>query len=159
MNFCLCKYLNSFAFVGCRNNCFFSHTIPYILNVTQQCWWSYFDLGSSLKYLIKKYILFQPSRAGWNVTNPVFQLALWGALEANTLFFFYKDVVFPAEVEFSYFSADFRLKIFLYYSLKKEKNIMMLFTVLFISFELPWYGTNVLHVSSIELLLALNIWL
>ena len=36
---------------------------------------------------------------------------------------------------------------------------MMLFTVLFISFELSWYGTNVLHVSSIELLLALNIWL
>ena len=45
--------LKSFAFVGYRNNCFSSHTIPYILNVTQQCWWSYFDLGSSLKYLIK----------------------------------------------------------------------------------------------------------
>ena len=23
----------------------FSHTNPYILNVTQQCWWSYFELG------------------------------------------------------------------------------------------------------------------
>ena len=33
-----------------------------------------------------------------------------------TLFFFYKNVVFPAQVEYSYFSADFRLKIFLYYS-------------------------------------------
>ena len=35
---------------------------------------------------------------------------------ANTLFFFYKNVVFPAQAEYSYFSADFRLKIFLYYS-------------------------------------------
>ena len=30
--------------------------------------------------------------------------------------FFYKDVVFPAQAEYSYFSADFRQKIFLYYS-------------------------------------------
>ena len=30
-------------------------------------------------------------------------------------FFFYKNVVFPAQAEYSYFSADFRLKIFLYY--------------------------------------------
>ena len=35
---------------------------------------------------------------------------------AHTLFFFYKNVVFPAQAEYSYFSADFRLKIFLYYS-------------------------------------------
>ena len=33
-----------------------------------------------------------------------------------TLFIFYKNVVFPAQTEYSYFSADFRLKIFLYYS-------------------------------------------
>ena len=33
-----------------------------------------------------------------------------------TLFFFYKNVAFPAQAEYSYFSADFRLKIFLYYS-------------------------------------------
>ena len=33
----------------------------------------------------------------------------------NTLFF-YKNVVFPVQAEYSYFSADFRLKIFLYYS-------------------------------------------
>ena len=32
------------------------------------------------------------------------------------LFFLYKNVVFPAQAEYSYFSADFRLKIFLYYS-------------------------------------------
>ena len=28
-------------------------------------------------------------------------------------FFFHKNVVFPAQAEYSYFSADFRLKIFL----------------------------------------------
>ena len=33
-----------------------------------------------------------------------------------TLFFFNKNVVFPAQAEYSYFPADFRLKIFLYYS-------------------------------------------
>ena len=31
-------------------------------------------------------------------------------------FFFYKNVVFPTQAEYSYFSADFKLKIFLYYS-------------------------------------------
>ena len=31
-------------------------------------------------------------------------------------FLFFKNVVFPAQGEYSYFSADFRLKIFLYYS-------------------------------------------
>ena len=30
--------------------------------------------------------------------------------------FLYKNVVFPALAEYSYFFADFRLKIFLYYS-------------------------------------------
>ena len=29
---------------------------------------------------------------------------------------FCKNVVFPAQAEYSYFCADFRLKIFLYYS-------------------------------------------
>ena len=33
-----------------------------------------------------------------------------------TLFFFHKNIVFPAQAEYSYFSANFRLKIFLYYS-------------------------------------------
>jgi len=40
------------------------------------------------------------------------QIVLRG--HAYTLFFFYKNVVFPAQAEYSYFSADFRLKIFLY---------------------------------------------
>ena len=30
--------------------------------------------------------------------------------------FFYNNVVFPAQAEYSYFFADFRLEIFLYYS-------------------------------------------
>ena len=30
--------------------------------------------------------------------------------------FFNKNVVFPDQAEYSYFSADFKLKIFLYYS-------------------------------------------
>ena len=39
----------------------------------------------------------------------------WLPLKVCTLFF-YKNVVFPTQAEYSYFSADFRLKIFLYYS-------------------------------------------
>ena len=35
----------------------------------------------------------------------------------DTLFLFYKNIVFPAQAEYPYFSADFRLKIFLWYSL------------------------------------------
>ena len=31
-------------------------------------------------------------------------------------FLFYKNLVFPAQAEYSYFSADFWLKAFLYYS-------------------------------------------
>ena len=45
--------------------------------------------------------------------------SLSGALELRDRihsFFIYKNVVFPAQAEYSYFSADFRLKIFLYYS-------------------------------------------
>ena len=34
----------------------------------------------------------------------------------NYTLFFYKNVVFPAQAEYSYFSTDFTLKIFLYYS-------------------------------------------
>ena len=34
----------------------------------------------------------------------------------NFFFFFYVKDVFPAQAEYSYFFADFRLKIFLYYS-------------------------------------------
>ena len=41
--------------------------------------------------------------------------------------FFSKDVVFPAQAEYSYFSADFRLKIFLYYSYIIAYGIFVLF--------------------------------
>ena len=34
----------------------------------------------------------------------------------NSFFYIYKNVKFPAQAEYSYFSADFRLRIFLYYS-------------------------------------------
>ena len=44
--------------------------------------------------------------------NPLLTL---GSTEVYTLFL-YKNVVFPSEAEYSYFCADFRLKIFLYYS-------------------------------------------
>ena len=48
-------------------------------------------------------------------------------MEADRLFVFYKNVVFPAQAEYPYFSADFRLKVFLYYSLKNktEKNYIV----------------------------------
>ena len=35
---------------------------------------------------------------------------------ARDTLFFYKNDVIPVQAEYSYFSADFRLKIFLYYS-------------------------------------------
>ena len=41
---------------------------------------------------------------------------VWRYLTQITLFIFNKNVVFLARAEYSYFSADFRLKIFLYYS-------------------------------------------
>ena len=34
------KSFHDFIFVGCRNERFFSHSNPYISNVTQQCWCS-----------------------------------------------------------------------------------------------------------------------
>ena len=43
--------------------------------------------------------------------------------------FFCKDVVFPAQAEYSYFSADFRLKIFLYYSYIITYGIFVLFRI------------------------------
>ena len=47
--------------------------------------------------------------------DEVMSKCLPGSFRA-TLFFLYKNAVFPAQAEYSYFSADFRLKIFLYYS-------------------------------------------
>ena len=45
----------------------------------------------------------------WNII-PHSRKLLW-----STLFFLYKNIVFPAQAEYSYFSANFRQKIFQYY--------------------------------------------
>ena len=50
-----------------------------------------------------------------NKRSIVFNPELDEQVEHVTLFF-YKNVVFPAQAEYSYFSAGFRLKIFVYYS-------------------------------------------
>jgi len=64
--------------------------------------------------LSQKLELALPSCSGlWIITQPAQQVFLH--FETTTLFF-HKNVVFPAQAEYSYFSADFRLKIFLYYS-------------------------------------------
>ena len=52
----------------------------------------------------------------------------------HSFFIQYKKVVFPSQAEYSYFSAKFRLKIFLCYFLKKKEFLMVLFAVLFIFF-------------------------
>ena len=50
---------------------------------------------------------------GFEILSNDCKIHIW-VPENYTLF--YKNVVFPAQAEYSYFSADFRLKIFLYYS-------------------------------------------
>ncbi len=45
-------------------------------------------------------------------------------------FLFYKNLVFPAQAEYSYFSADFWLKAFLYYSLMIAYDISVCCAVL-----------------------------
>ena len=44
--------------------------------------------------------------------------------------FFYKNVVFPAQADYSYFSADFRLKIFL--------SIFLDYSLLHFRFRMYW---------------------
>ena len=39
-------------------------------------------------------------------------------------FLFYKNVVFPAHAEYSYFSADFRLITFLYYIIAYDISVL-----------------------------------
>ena len=79
----------------------------------------------------------------------------------NTLFFIYKNVVFSGQAEYSYFSADFSLEIFLYYSwnsIEKEGIYHIPFAVC--SFFLVVYYRYVYFMYPfIELSLALNIWL
>ena len=87
-------------------------------------------------------------------------MSVWSC--TNTLFFIYiyKDVVFSGQAEYFYFSADFSLKIFLYYSwiiIEKERIYHILFEVRSLFFFAEYYRE--FHVPFIELSLALNIWL
>ena len=54
--------------------------------------------------------LFNPQQLSWSLSSNETEVY------STLLFFFYKNVVFAAQAEYSYFSADFRLKIFLYHS-------------------------------------------
>ena len=48
--------------------------------------------------------------------NAILTSVLLSRYVCSYTLFFYKNVVFPAQADYSYFSADFRLKIFLHYS-------------------------------------------
>ena len=50
-----------------------------------------------------------------------------------------KDVVFPAQAEYSYFSADFRLKIFLCYSYIIANGIFVLLRIYWVSITSVWF--------------------
>ena len=60
---------------------------------------------------------------------------------ARTLFSFLKNVVFffPAQAEYSYFSADFRMKIFLYYSLNIIAYDISVLEFIGVSITSVWY--------------------
>ena len=53
--------------------------------------------------------------------------------------FFYKNIVFPPQAEYSYFPADFRLKIFLYYSNTEAYVISVVAPI--------YWGINVLFIE------------
>lgn len=78
-----------------------------------------------------------------------------------TLFFSdRKNVVFSGQTEYSYFSANFSLNMFLYYSwiiTEKEKMYDILFAVCSIFFAV--YYTYIFYALFIELSLALIIFL
>ena len=64
-------------------------------------------------------ILLKEPWLGDKMVQPLILITFRSALpyrETLHSFFFYKNVVFPGQAEYSYFSADFRLKIFLHYS-------------------------------------------
>ena len=56
---------------------------------------------------------FQQDIAFINVFHGIFFLAFIDKKVLHSFFFFNKNVVFPVQAEYPYFSADFRLKIFL----------------------------------------------
>ena len=95
--------LKSFAFVGYRNNCFSSHTIPYILNVTQQCWWSYFDLGSSLKYLIKNIYFISAFPSGLKCNKSCISIGFVGRFGGQYTLFLIRMLFFRPRLNFLIF--------------------------------------------------------
>ena len=58
----------------------------------------------------------------------------------STLFIFYKNVVFTAQTEYSYFPADFRLKILLYYSSIGAYDISILKCIGVVGYQLEVFG-------------------
>ena len=82
-------YLNPFTYVGYRNNYLFSHTNPYILNITQQCWWSYFELGLPV---LKR----EPMRFKINITFFRFYFFCLGGVQIcrhfDTFVFFFSPI-------------------------------------------------------------------
>ena len=46
----------------------------------------------------------------YHLSRPKLNTLSFAVVSLITLFFLYKNVVFPAQAEYSYFSADFRLK-------------------------------------------------
>ena len=59
--------------------------------------------------ILKLFLIAETDRVFCNLVMFSFSI---GCTKWNTLFFFNKNVVFPAQAEYSYSSADFRLKIF-----------------------------------------------
>ena len=78
------------------------------------------------------------------------------AVSLHYTLLFYKNVVFPAQAEYSYFFADFRLKIFLYYSYITFYYISVLEFIggvnyKFLVFRFVWrYIVPVLHRFSLQ---------
>ena len=106
----------------------------------------------------------------WNLKLHLVVITVWKKTSHfdYTLFFHIKMLFFSGQAEYSYFSADFNLKIFLDYSwivIEKERMSHILFCSLFIFFIIitiiffAVYYRYVFHVPFIELSLTLNIWL
>ena len=100
----------------CVANCY-TMVSQYILHKTLKSNLScLLKRATALKFLIRINVLRVHSQeVHWSFKFNVCRYNL-KALRPGYTLFFYKNVVFPAQAEYSYFSADFRLKTFLYYS-------------------------------------------
>ena len=73
--------------------------------------------------------------------------------------FFYNDVVFPAQAEYSHFSVDFRLKIFLCYSYIIACDISILeYYRCLVSGSRLRYSVHVLHCQRDQYVTSNNTW-